>query len=148
MSNERCLLCEDAVIQSFMLPGEDGGLRTAWRVDCLRCGFYDFTEPGRGSIETCSAAERSRLSAITRAASDRGEILELSGDHVRWLLDNSPTFKPGDKARVTNERQHLGQVVQVVHIGGFGLNNGDVAAKTADGQMGLFGADQLTKVEE
>jgi len=131
-----------------MLPGDEGGLRYAWRVDCQRCGFYDFTVSGRGEVERCSAEERSRLSAITRAATDRGEILALTGDHVRWLLDSAPTFKPGDKARVTDERQYLGQVVQVVHIGGFGLGDGDVAAKTADGQMGLFRTDQLTKVEE
>ena len=58
------------------------------------------------------------------------------------------TLKPGDKARVMDERQHLGQVVQVVHIGGLGLRDDDVAAKSADGTMLLLSADQLAKIEE
>lgn len=76
-----------------MLPGESGGTRTAWRVDCQGCGGYDVTVPGQGFLRTLSAEDRSRLAEAVRAKNAQRQIPELSMEEASLLLDASPATR-------------------------------------------------------
>jgi hypothetical protein len=94
MSKSTCLLCQDANPgTSNMLPGESGGIRTTWRVDCQGCGRYDVTVPGQGFLRTLSAEDRSRVAEAVRVRNAQGQIPELSMEEASLVLDASPAAR-------------------------------------------------------
>jgi hypothetical protein len=76
-----------------MLPGESGGIRTTWRVDCQGCGRYDVTVPGQGFLRTLSAEDRSRVAEAVRVRNAQGQIPELSMEEASLVLDASPAAR-------------------------------------------------------
>lgn len=93
-----CRLCRNAAQDIYALPGEGGGYRAACRVYCRVCGTYDITSMLVTSFErfpnSFSPEDRYRLSALTRAASAKGEVLELSSGNASKLLENAPQPSP------------------------------------------------------
>jgi len=94
-----CRICGNPArdIHPLIAPG-GGGYRSACRVSCGTCGTYDITEMLISTLESFpssfSAEDRYRLSAITRAASDGGKVLELTSGNVSHLLENAPQPSP------------------------------------------------------
>jgi DNA-binding PadR family transcriptional regulator len=92
-----CRLCGNSgSIQDLWSP--DGSPRTAWRITCRTCGTYDITEALDSTFERFSKSftqeDRYRLSAITRAASGQGKILELSTHTAEDLIKKSRQPSP------------------------------------------------------
>ncbi len=84
-----CVLCGNHALDAQPLRAADGAIRTVGRYQCRTCGTYDITSEQRAWIERgykTNRAERVRLSAETRNASARGEILELSSASVSGIL--------------------------------------------------------------
>jgi hypothetical protein len=92
-----CRLCRTIAQDIHALPGQSGGIRAAWRVYCRACGTYDITHMLLTTLknfpDSFSAEDRYRLSAITRAACEKDEVLELTSGNASELLKNAP--QPG-----------------------------------------------------
>lgn len=94
-----CRLCGNFPQSVRALPALGGGTyRMVARVSCRTCGTYDITHLLDATIErfpkSFSSEDRYRLSAITRRASDKGEILELGSGTPGELLESAPQPSP------------------------------------------------------
>jgi len=96
-----CVLCGNHALDSQPIYGKDGAIRTLSRVNCRTCGLYDITYEQRAWIERnykTNRAERVRLSAATRNASERGETVELSSASIPGIMARLPRPDPPEAA--------------------------------------------------
>lgn len=83
----RCLLCDQAALVQIA-----GGNLLAHDVECDRCGHYRITDFGELTIRPGAELHAMRwvLSAQTRAATKRGQMLELNESSIPRLLSDAP----------------------------------------------------------
>jgi hypothetical protein len=96
-----CVLCGNHALDSEGLYAKDGAPRAAGRYRCRTCGEYVITDEQRWWIKEkyqTNRAERVRLSAATRNATERGDLIEISSDSIPTLLARLPEPDPLEAA--------------------------------------------------
>lgn len=92
-----CPLCGGQPHGVYTLYGEGGGIRAASHVRCPTCGDFNVSEMLWRSMKSFTAEDRYRLSAITRAATERKETLELLTANAEDLLKTTPQPSPPEQ---------------------------------------------------
>ncbi len=111
MAKPNCHVCGGQAEEVQALFNEAGtNYRAAHRVVCARCGTYDITlmlasmldKPGNSMLND---EERYHLSGITRMATERTDVEELTSQSLADLLDTTPSPSPVEQAELL--LQHL-----------------------------------------
>jgi hypothetical protein len=90
-----CPLCLLPDIRSHWLTTPDGAVRTASLIECETCGRYAITYMLSINLKSFSAEDRHLLSALTRDAYERDEMLEeLTTASAVRLLDEADRPSP------------------------------------------------------
>ncbi len=100
MPSQSCSLCGNSPRATSWAYGPTGGARDASRVDCETCGSYVITGRQEVNSRRLSQEDRYRLSAITRNATERGEIVELTTENEQQLLDSTRSASPPEQAEM------------------------------------------------
>src|SRR5262245_40003222 len=89
----RCPLCQ--MVEAFHEPA---AVNTT-NIECEICGRYVISDSLRPSIEPASPETRSRRSAATRQATERGDIETLTFDNYEALADTHRRIPLATKKR-------------------------------------------------